>query len=489
MLTNEAVQNWFMALDRRLYALFVGSLIGIVGAGLGLMLALLGPVITTGVIIGGLAAVYVLTSISAALYSLIFVLILLPFGTLPFRLGFTPTLLDTIIGVFLLVYLFQWMTGRRRSIQLTPIHGLIFVYVLWLLLAFVLGLRWAVPTSNILRQFAETLLSIGLVFVLVDFLRDPQMLRRLVFVVILSVGIQAVLTLGLYVLSNDIAARLLLVLSRIGYPDGGIIRYIESNPDLAERAIGTWVDPNTLGGALAIAATMIAPQVFAQKPVLRYRWLTLLVLVLVAAGLFLTYSRTSMAAFGIGLFLIAIARYRRFIPLMVVAGMLVLLLPQTQGYVERFFDAFTAGDLATQMRIGEYTDSLRLISQYPIFGVGFTGTPEIGLYTDVASMYLIMGNQIGLVGVAIYVVTMIGVLVYGFHAWKYAQHDSELDSIHLGYHCAVVAALINGIGDLYYFRIDFQGSITLFWLVVALALASSRLALQKSTVDKNVSVM
>lgn len=489
MLTNEAIQNWFMALDRRFYALLIGVAIGVIGGGIGLALALAGPVITGGAMIGLLAGLYVITSISAALYALIFVLILLPFGTLPFSIGFTPTLLDSVIGAFLLVYLLQWMTGKRRSLRLTPIHGLIVVYVVWLLLAFVLGLRWAMPTANIIRQFAGTMLSIGLVFVLVDLLRDVRMLRRLVLVVIVAVGLQAIITLGLYALPNDLAERLLLLLSRIGYPSGGIIRYIESNPALAERAIGTWVDPNTLGGALAIAATMIAPQVFAQKPVLRYRWLTLLVLVLVAAALFLTYSRTSMAAFGVGLFLIAIARYRRFIPLMALAGALVLLLPQAQGYVERFVDAFTGGDLATQMRIGEYTDSLRLISQYPVVGVGFTGTPEIGLYTDVASMYLIMANQIGLLGVAVYMAAMIGVLVYGFYSWKFARHDLELDSIHLGYHCALVAALINAIGDLYYFRIDFQGSITLFWLTVALALASSRLALEKSTVDKTMRVI
>ncbi len=483
MLTSDALQNWLMALDRRVYGLLVGISLGLIGGLLGFMVTLAGPVITAGLIFGLLAGAYVLTSVSAALYGMILVLLLLPFGTLPFSIGFTPTLLDMAIGGFLTVYLLQWMTGRRRVLRLTPVHGLVLLYLLWLLLAFVLGLQYGSPTSNILRQFAETLLSIGLVFVLVNLLREPLLLRRLVLVVILAVGLEAVIVLVLYALPEDITETLLRLLSRIGYPEGGIIRYIESNPALAERAIGTWVDPNTLGGALAIAATMIAPQVFARQPVLRYRWLTLIVLGLVTVALFLTYSRTSMAAFGVGLFLIAVARYRRFIPLMIAAGLLLLLLPQTQAYVERFIDAFTGGDLATQMRIGEYTDSLRLISEYPLFGVGFTGTPRIGLYTDVASMYLIMGNQIGLVGVALYIITMSAVLLYGFHAWQVAKHDADLDSIHLGYHTALVAALVNAIGDLYYFRLDFQASITLFWLTVALALASSRLALERHAAD------
>lgn len=390
------------------------------------------------------------------------------------------------IGGFIVVYLAQWMTGKRQRIQLTPVHPLIALYILWLLLAFALGLQWGAPTANIIRQFAETLLSISLTFIFVDLLRDRQTLRRLVLVVILLAGLQALIAVGLYALPNDLAEQILRALSRIGYPSAGIIRYIESNPALAERAIGTWVDPNTLGGALAIAASMIAPQLFAQRPVLRYRFLTFLTLGLVGIALFLTYSRTSMVAFGFGLLLIALARYRRFIPLMILAGGLIFLLPQTQGYVERFFDAFTGGDLATQMRIGEYTDSLRLISEFPVFGVGFTGTPRIGLYTSVASMYLIMANQIGLVGVAIYGITMIAILIYGFRAWRYAKHDPELDAIHLGYHVALVAALINGIGDLYYFRFDFHASITLFWITAALALTSSRLimAQRQLTLDQ-----
>lgn len=491
MQTREVLHNWYNRLDRRLYALLVGLTIGTMGGLIGLMLALIGPVLTIGAVLGALAAVYVLTSVQAALYGIILIMTLLPFGTLPFSIGFTPTLLDMAIGAFILVYLLQWMTGRRSFVRFTPVHGLVTVYILWLVLAFALGLRYAAPTPLILRQFAETMLVLSLVFVLVDLLRDPLMLRRLVLVVILAVGTQAVIALALWVLPDDTAERILRVLSRIGYPGGGIIRYIESNPDLPERAIGTWVDPNTLGGALAISAVMIAPQVFAQRPVLRWRWLTFGVLGLVSIALLLTFSRTSLVAMAAGLLVIAIARYRKFIPLMIVGALLLLLLPQTQGYIERFVDALTGGDKATQMRLGEYGDSLRLISRYPVFGVGFTGTPEIGLYTDVASMYLIMANQIGLVGVAIYLTTMGGVFVYGVRAWRYARDDLELDSIHLGYHAALLAALVNGIGDLYYFRIDFQGSITLFWLVVALSLATSRQALERaeSTVDKNQSLM
>jgi O-antigen ligase len=363
----------------------------------------------------------------------------------------------------------------------------IFVYLGWLILCFVLGLRYALPTSTILRGFAETLLSVGLVFILVDMLREPRLLRRLVLAVLIVVGLQSAITIGLYALPDAAAESLLIRLSRLGYPDGGVIRYIESNPALAERAIGTWVDPNALGGMLAVAAAIVAPQVFAEKPVLRYRWLTILVMGLVVIALFLTYSRAALLAFGVGVIFIGLLRYRKLLTLLLTGLILTLLLPQTQTLVARFAAGFSGQDLATQMRLGEYGDALRLIGRYPIFGVGFTGTPDIDLYTNVASLYLIMANQIGITGVVIFVCSMIAVLIYGLSAWPRARDNPELNAIILGYYAALVTALVSAAADLYFFRLDFHASITWFWLVVALALASTRLvrASTESTVAKS----
>lgn len=489
MQTGSNLQNWYAQRQNHTRAILLGLTIGVIGGLIGLLLAVAGPVVAVGVVIGLLVGLYILTDLSAALYGLLAVMLLLPFGTLPFKVVVTPTLLDIAAGTFILVYLFQWMTGRRTRLQLTPVHALLFIYVLWLILSFALGLRHAPPTPNRLRQFVETLISISLAFILVDVVRDPATLRRALRIFILAVGVQALTTVVLYVLPDDLTERLLVRLARIGYPNGGVIRYIEDNPALNERAIGTWVDPNALGGAMAVSATIIASQVFASKPVLRWRWLLVGIFGAVCLALLLTFSRASILAVAGGLFIIAAARYRQYLPVLFIMVFLLLLLPQTQIYVQRFIEAFTGADLATQMRVGEYTDSLRLISRYPIFGVGFTGSPDIDLYTDVASMYLIMANQIGLVGLALYLATMFSILVYGLRAWRHHRSDPELDAVHLGLHAALLALMINAVADLYFFRLDFQGSITLLWVTVGLALTSSQMGLRpESTVAKEDSV-
>lgn len=487
MFIANPLQSWIANLERRRYALLIGVLIGVLGAALGLLIALTEPLIALAALVGVLVALFVITNLRAALYGMIAVMGLLPFAAFPFRLGFTPTLLDAAMGAFVLVYLLQWMNGRRGSFQTTPVHILILTYMGWLILCFALGLRYASPTPTILRGFVETLLSIGLTFVLVDLLRTPSVLRRLVVAVMIVVGLQALITTVLYAMPDALAESLLVRLARLGYPDGGVIRYIESNPALDERAIGTWVDPNALGGMLAVAAAMIVPQVFAEKPVLRFRWLTWLVTGLVILALILTYSRAALLAFAAGLFFIGLLRYRKLLILLVLGLALILVLPQTQSLVERFAAGFTGQDLATQMRLGEYGDALRLIGRYPIFGVGFTGTPDIDLYTNVASLYLIMANQIGVTGVVIFAITMLGVFTYGLSAWQRARDNAEINASFLGCYAALLTALVSATADLYFFRLDFHASITLFWLVVALALASARIArtLPESTVAKS----
>ena len=103
------------------------------------------------------------------------------------------------------------------------------------------------------------------------------------------------------------------------------------------------------------------------------------------------------------LFISLFRGYRKFLPLLDCGLHRHAASPADAAIiVVRFVEAFTGSDLSTQMRLGEYGDAFRLIQRYPVTGVGFTGTPEIDIYTDAASMYLIMANEIGLVGVGIF---------------------------------------------------------------------------------------
>ncbi len=456
-------------------AAVVGAAVGL-GAGIvGLGVVLLGPVYMVAVMAGLLIGLYILTDLDAALFVVLFVMGLIPFGTLPFKVVLTPSLLDITLGAFLMVYLFQWMTGRRRVFCLTPVHFFLVFFALILIFSFVLGMSHAPLTKNLLKQFVEVLLSIGLAIVLPDVIRDERALRRLILMLILVAGATAMVAVVLYILPDMTAERLLVRLARFGYPDGGVIRYIEENPALAERAIGVWVDPNAFGGVLAVLGAMIAPQIMDARPLGGRRWLLIGLGGVVILALLLTYSRGALLALGIALVFIALMRYRRLLWVMLACGFLLLLLPMTQGYVTHLIEGFLVADRATQMRVGEISDALKLIGRYPLFGVGFLGTPTRDIYLGVANLYLSMAGSIGLVGLSAFLLTIASLFYYGMKVWLRPGRPANFESYWLGAYAGIVAALVTGLFDHYFFKLAFQASGALFWLVFGLAMTVSRL--------------
>jgi O-antigen ligase len=261
-----------------------------------------------------------------------------------------------------------------------------------------------------------------------------------------------------------------------GYPEGpGVLRFINDDPSLPQRATGTAIDPNALGGLLIMMLTLTVPQLFAAKPVIKRGWVMVGVGLMGLALLF-SFSRGSFVGAGAALFLLGLVRYRKLLLILVLALALILILPQTQGYVTHFVQGVQIEDLATQMRIGEYTDAIKLIQRYPIFGVGFTGTPEIDTYLEVANLYLMMASEMGLVGLAAFLIVMLTLFISGWRIRQRVRARSGFEPIWWGYHTALAGALMGGVFDHYFFNLDFHHSVTLFWLFVGLAAASTRLA-------------
>src|SRR5260370_38201830 len=102
--------------------------------------------------------------------------------------------------------------------------------------------------------------------VVTDVGRDEKTLGRIVLMLLLVGGVQVLIGLALYILNSDTAERLLNILSRFGYPSGSVLRYIDDDPTLPARAIGTWVDPNADGGFLMMVGGPAGAQNLARGP-------------------------------------------------------------------------------------------------------------------------------------------------------------------------------------------------------------------------------
>lgn len=421
-------------------------------------------------------ALYVLTDLMAALYVTVGVVGLLPFGTLPVKVALVPTFIDVAVGAFLAVYLFQWMTGRRSAFKLVPAHLIIIAFIVFTIFCFVAGLANAPITTSVLRKFVELILSISLSIVIVDVACDVPTLRRIALAFIVIGAVQATVGLFLVRINPLTADRLLATLARFGYPLGGAIRYLNDDPAEAERAIGTWVDPNAYGGFLLLVWTLTFTQFLSPHPVTGKRWIALVMLAPMTATLVLTISRGSMIAVGAGAVVIALLRYRWLIVLMIIGGVVVLLLPPTQAFIGHFVKGVTAQDLSTQMRLGEYKDALILIGRYPLIGVGFTGAPDRDIYLGVSMLYLKVAGATGLFGLTVYLLAIAEIFRYGLRRWSRLMANPMLSNVWLGFAAGLFGAMVSGLFDHPFFNIDFNASVTMFWLFAGLALAAARLA-------------
>lgn len=454
----------------------LGLLVAVVAVGIGAAIGFAGPLLTVAAVLAVGVAVIVVQRLDFALAATLLVIVLLPYGSVPFKIVFTPTFLDLTIGAAVATYLLQWMTGARRSLTLTPAHLPITLFMGLALFAFVAGLPNGPLTPNLLRQFAELIMSIGLVLVLVDHVTGAERLTGLARVLMWGGALASLIGIVLYVLPVELTNRILSTLSPFGYPAGNVVRYVEDDPANYQRAIATAIDPNALGGMLAMVGALLAPQLVARKPIVGPRWVAALLFALVAACVVLTFSRGALAALAAGLAVIAALRYRRLLVVLVLGGVLMLYLPVAQGYVERIIAGLQGQDLATQMRLGEYKDALTLIGRYPVFGVGFSGTPTADLYLGVSSAYLLMASQMGLTGIAAFGLVIVAVFVWALWHRRAVYADPTLTPIWLGALGALTAALTVGIVDHYFFNLNFQAAGALFWIVIGLSLASTRIA-------------
>ncbi len=415
-LTERIVTNNTLAV---ILAVSFGSVLALV---LAAAVALTSPTIVIAGIVGLAMGVVVMTNIEYGLYAVIAVAVLLPFASIPVNLGFNPTFLD----LALLALYAMWFTrvttrqddpsigsGQGTKFQISFLGVPLFAFMVLAIFSFVVGMSFAGLTITTTRHFAEILLAIATFFLIVNVVNTRARLERVIRFIIIAGAISAVLGVVFYFLPRDVTVRTLSLLRYVKYPEGdAVLRFINDDPNGTMRAISTSVDPNVLGGLMILVAGLTAPQILAAKPLLP-RGVILFSVAAMFLCLVLTFSRGAFLGFGFSLVVIAFVKYRRLLPILLIGALLFWFIPITQDYISHLLDAFAGADRATQMRLGEYQDAFTLISRYPLFGVGFLGSPDVDTYIGVSSVYLLMAEQIGIVGVAAFLLTM---GIFFFHA-------------------------------------------------------------------------
>jgi O-antigen ligase len=246
------------------------------------------------------------------------------------------------------------------------------------------------------------------------------------------------------------------------------------------RAVGSFGQPNELGGFLAMFTAFAA----AQLPAARH-WLARVTLTAaVAAGGFatiLTVSRGAIIALGAALFLVAV-RSSRFLTLALLVVAVTSPLWAPDYLKERMLgtraESETSDDVtlenSSQLRVNTWRAILKVVAEHPLEGVGFMGLgsvlPEAGeeLGVEVKEVshntYLRFLSEMGVFGLALF----LGLL---WRCWSLAEEGRRLAvdrvdrQLALGLAAATLALAIScAFGDRF-FSVLISGN---FWVACAL---------------------
>jgi O-antigen ligase len=463
------------ALDRDSASLL--ALAGIAALSVGLLAAATSPLVPAAGIVALGALLAVVSRPVVGLVLFVVVVATLPFGVIPVPLaGAQLTFVDAVLIVTFVAVLTRVVFGASRLTLDTPALALL-AFVLIAVLALVAGAAVSPITPELARRVGKLLASVFFFVIVRALLTKGDRLERLTRWLIVGGAVQGAAGAGLMALSPVTQLTLLTRLQIVGYPGADVLRYVPGANDTYTdqlRAIGTSVDPNVFGGTLMLALALIVVQWASPEPVLRKSILLVLALP-TAAGLLLSLSRASWLGLTIGLLLVGALRYRRIVTLACLVGFALVLSPIGRDIVTRFISGFSTADRATAFRVGEYANALTLLQRYPLLGIGFGVSPDIDVTAGVSSVYLLVAEQTGLLGLAVYVVALASIWLIGLRGLT-AMDDPKLQGVRAAFLAALSAALVAGLLDHYFANQAFPHAVALFWVYAAGLVGASRLA-------------
>ncbi len=442
--------------------------------GVGVLAAATTPLIPVAVLVGAAIAILIAGRPIAGLGLFVAVIATLPSGVVPVPLaGAQLTLVDAVVISTSVVVIARWIFTTAA----VPIDLPSFALIGFILVA-IAALLWggAVDplTPELIRRTGKLLASLLFFLVARGVLTSRARIIGLARGLMVAGALQGCIGAVLMLLSPQTQLELLSRLAVIGYPTTDVLRYVPGpNNTYTDqlRAVGTSVDPNVFGGTLMLALAVIIVQWASPQPIVR-KSLLLVLAIPTAAGVVLSLSRASWLGLAVGVGLIGLLCYRRILALGLIGAVAVLVSPPGQALVTRFVSGFSRADPATAFRFGEYTNALTLLSRYPVLGIGFGTSPDIDVTAGVSSVYLLVGEQTGLIGLSVFLLAVIATWMIGFRSLR-SGGDGVIQGIRAAFLAALTGAMVTGMLDQYFVNLAFPHAVALFWLYAAVLVSAS----------------
>ena len=354
--------------------------------------------------LAGLGVVLGLTHPTRGLALALLTALLVPFLVVPQRVGVQPPVLDVIVSATYLGVALHVIRHRRDVLHrwhLTPPWFVVLV-ALGALLPLAAGAAALAASGDgeaVQVAIKMSLYSLTPLMVVLT-CRSDDAPRIACMLVVAAAALQALIAIVLH-LAGAGGIEALQALGTAGYPSTNIARFLPD--EVTRRATGLLVDPNVLG--VTLAAALPFGLAWSGGSVRRMT-LGVAGVTLIGVALALTISRASWIATAAGLLVwLGLQRPRVAVMAAATLGGAVLVAPLEP--FERIRQGFLATDRSAALRIDEMREATRVISRFPLLGVGYGDTPHPDIFAGVSNAWLWLGERAG-VGAALTHLTLIG---------------------------------------------------------------------------------
>lgn len=413
------------------YSMLLGMLAATALAGLAIMQ--FSPLIVLGMVAGLAVFLVCFFSTEAALYILLFSMLLSPeipvvklaTDTAEGREALTIRVEDLLLVIMLLSYLAKMALYKALGFFLrTPLNPPIFLYAAACVFSTGLGaLLGHVKLASGMLYVAKYIEYFIVYFMVVNHLKTREQIRRFTFVFLLTGGIVC-----LYAVAH------IGIMARVSTP-------FETEPEGAA---------NTLGGYLVFLLGMSATLLMNLKE-RKYRWLLGLLVVLIIPPLMYAKSRGAwLSVVPVYLTLLIFSRHRAKLVAVAVVLFFIWPLVVPRDIVERMRQTFEPDyqsvsvgaaqlDFSTSERIRGYINAVKALPNRPVFGYGITG------FKFLDGMYFKTLIELGLVGLFIFFYLLWAIFRVGYANFRLSRGDPLLEGVSLGFLAGYLGLLVNAI--------------------------------------------
>ena len=281
---------------------------------------------------------------------------------------------------------------RRRFVRPPPVALAVAALFVWVLASF----AWAVDLERSQSQLVTAISLVAMYVAAISFQASETQLRRVCVLTAIG-GVLAAAAIVMFGFEADAA---------------GVARGTLS---LGERE----ANANAAAQSLLLPLTLAVAALVSTRSAL-VRLAGIGGIAIIASGIFLTVSRSSLAAIAL-MFCLLLYRFRVRWQVLVAVGILGLLVPLMPGvFFDRIGNVFSGEDATGSGRTLIWGVGLDALPQYGIFGAGFANFPVVyNIFSHTTNArgahneYLGTWVDLGVIGLVLFVVALVGHLRLG----------------------------------------------------------------------------